>query len=207
MHVSNTILFTSAAFAAGTYAALPNVEYVQAIVRDVTTVSHPRSLQRRDDCSDAQEDLVNLINDDPLPLPDAKYISDLASYAQDNDIPTPVGCEEPTYTGELAKDASSYSSEFMSWWDSHTTDLQSVYSACSDDSAFASSLSEIATGCSSLLTDVTGTPKSGGDDSSDDSDSSDNKGSDDDDKDDAAPKTGAAAVAAMAVAGLVAAIL
>lgn len=189
MQLTGTLALT---FAVGAYAAVPTVQYVNAVVRDVTTYEQPSGLSRRqsDKCVSEAADYLSAVENDPPPTLDASLASALESYASDNDIPTPTGCEDDvSITGSVGSSYSSYTEEVMSWWSAHTAELQDFYSACSDVPE-VSSITEAAGGCSSLLADITG----------------DGKSSNDDD-DDAAPRQTGAAFAAAGVAAAIAMVL
>jgi hypothetical protein len=206
MQLTNALV-ASAALAAGVSATLPHgkVTVVEAVVRNIHTytkatrsVNRAASLFRRqsDECNSAASALEEAYNNDPMPSPDSDLTLGLATYLAENDVETPSAiCPDqlPEITGTVGEALTSYADEVLSWWSAHTDELQDVYSACNDEMNLGESLSEIAMGCTSLLADITGSGNGGNGDSGDGSG--------------AAPLQTGAVMAAMGVAGVVAAIL
>lgn len=168
----------------------------------------PNAVDERDieECSSVAVKLLPSLTD--IPTADSSLVDFIAEQTQFSTVTDP--CEVPAVTGSMADEYSSWVSELVTWYSSHTKDISSLLDACTDvpeiKSQLDANIPEAVTVCDKLTwASETGSASSSDDDSSDD-DSSDDDSSDsasETNSGNAAPHQTGMAIAAAAMAGLV----
>lgn len=184
------VTFAAMAVASHNIMALPQVK--REVLQPRQTLSIP------DISSECQSAALDVIGSIPTPPP--ALVSDVAENPQTDPCST---YEAPS---SLSSDYASYSSEVISWYSSHESDLVSALSACPELSSYASLLPVCSTAYSGALSSIaaqttgtatsstaTNTPGAAGDSTST--------------TDNAAPRETGMALAAMAGFGLFAAAM
>ncbi|KAH7015812.1 hypothetical protein EDB80DRAFT_889948 [Ilyonectria destructans] len=163
----------------------------------------PNDVDERDieECSSVAVKLLPSLTD--IPTADSSLFDFIAEQTQFSTVTDP--CQIPAVTGSMADEYSSWVSELVTWYSSHTEDISSLLDACTDvpeiKSQLDANIPEAVTVCDKLTwASETGSSSSSDDDSSND-DSSDSAS--ETNSGNAAPHQTGMAIAAAAMAGLV----